>query len=184
MNALVPSLSHVCFVSIKTAPMAVMVVGFNIGSLFEPALDRSDAETYSFGDLFDFGSLLSQRYHLLIAIIPLGLMSRVGLAISSQQGWRGLHGLGVFGCFFLGLLAFSYLCPTPRQRLFDRFGQIFAEMETIGCLNRLGSALAGSSGVIATTITADQFNFCVRLHPDFGRVRLAVRKEINNSVAS
>jgi hypothetical protein len=86
--------------------MPMVVVGFARGSLFQPALDRSHAKAHPFGDFFDFGHMPALRYHLLIAIIPLGLMSRVGLAVSSHQGWRWFHGLGVFGCFFLGPLAF------------------------------------------------------------------------------
>lgn len=74
MNALVPALPHVCFVSIKTAPMAVMVVGFDRGSVCEPALNRSPAETHTLGNILDFCPLLSEGYYLLIAVIAFCLM--------------------------------------------------------------------------------------------------------------
>jgi hypothetical protein len=44
MNALVPALSHVCFIRIKPAPMPVMVVGFDIGSRLSPIAESFVAQ--------------------------------------------------------------------------------------------------------------------------------------------
>jgi hypothetical protein len=74
MNAFVPASPHIGFVSIKTAPMAVMIVGFDIGSVCEPALNRSPAEAHALGNILDFCPLLSEGYYLLIAVITFCLM--------------------------------------------------------------------------------------------------------------
>src|SRR5258706_3838534 len=74
MTSLVPASSYIRLVRIKTTPMPMMVVGFDIGPIFHPSLHRSHAKAHPFGDLIDFGPLLPECHHLLIAIIPLCLM--------------------------------------------------------------------------------------------------------------
>ncbi len=70
----VPALHDIRLVHIKTTSMLMVVVGFNIPSLRKPALDRSSSQTNPLGDLFGLHPLLMERHHLLIALIPLGLV--------------------------------------------------------------------------------------------------------------
>src|SRR6266705_4665210 len=90
MTSLIPSLLHIRSVRIETTAVRVMVVGFHIGSLRNPSLDRPSSQADSLGDLLDFHSLLAQCHHLLIAIIPFSFMSRVGLTIKRDEGQQGL----------------------------------------------------------------------------------------------
>src|SRR5215472_16893964 len=85
MASLIPALLDVRFIRIKTTSMPMMVVGFHILTLCEPSLDRSPSQANPLGDLFDLHPLLTQRYHLLIALIPLGLVRGVRLSIRSDE---------------------------------------------------------------------------------------------------
>src|SRR5713226_8599662 len=86
MTSAIPSLLHIRSVRIETTPVGVMVVGFRILVRGKPALDSSCTQTNSLRDLLDLHPLLTQRHHVLVAIIPLSLVSRVGLSISGQKG--------------------------------------------------------------------------------------------------
>src|SRR5712692_7632366 len=79
MTSAIPSLLHIRSVRIETTAVRVMVVGFRIDIAGNPALDGSCAQTNSASDLLDLHSLLTQCHDLLVAIIPLSLVSRVGL---------------------------------------------------------------------------------------------------------
>src|SRR5438105_4226120 len=75
VTSLIPSPHDIRLVGIKTTAMPMVVVRFLILSLREPALDRSSPQTHSIGDLFGLHPELSECYHLLIALIALGLVS-------------------------------------------------------------------------------------------------------------
>src|SRR5690348_5769914 len=89
MTSTIPSLSHIRSIRIKTTPVMVMVIGFHIGFLFHPSLDRPSSQADSLGNLFDDHPLLAQCHRLLVAIISFRLMSRVGLSITSDEGRQG-----------------------------------------------------------------------------------------------
>src|SRR6266487_407613 len=91
MTSTIPALLHIRCVRVKAAAMAsCMIVGFRIVIRGQPALDGSCAQADSFGNLFDLHPLLVESYHLLIAFIPLRLMSRVGLPIGGRKGQQRL----------------------------------------------------------------------------------------------
>src|SRR6266571_6725465 len=109
MTAVIPSLLHINLIGIETTPVRVMVVGFRIGFLCQPSLDRPSSQTDSLGDLLDFHLLLAQCHHVLVALIALSLVSRVGLSIRGQKGrCRLLWNFGFCNPFRLRTL--SQLC--------------------------------------------------------------------------
>src|SRR5260370_13365096 len=103
MTSAIPALLHIRSVRIETTAMAsCMILGFRIVIRGEPALDGSCTQADSFGNLPDLHPLLVQSHHVLIALIPLCLMSRVDLPIGGQKGqerlfWR----LGFCNAFLL-----------------------------------------------------------------------------------
>src|SRR5258708_19705069 len=113
MTSAIPSLLHIRSVGIETTPVGVMVVGFRILVRRKPALDSSCTQTNSLRDLLDLHPLLTQRHHVLVAIIPLSLVSRVGLSISGQKGQERLF-LNFGFASFLPLRPFLPLFPTPQ----------------------------------------------------------------------
>src|SRR3989442_3282370 len=120
MTSVIPSLLHIRLISIETTPVRMMVVGFSIRFLCQPSLDRPPSQADSLGDLLDLHPLLAQCHYLLIAIIPLSLVSRVGPSITGEEGQRGL--LWNFGfCSFFHLRTFSQICTTTRECFFYRF---------------------------------------------------------------
>ena len=75
LTSLIPSLLHIRLVGIEKTAVRVMVVGFHIGFLCQPALDRPSSQADAPGDFLDFHPLLAQGHHVLVALIPLRLMS-------------------------------------------------------------------------------------------------------------
>src|SRR5713226_3350893 len=96
MTSAIPSLLHIRSVRIETTAVRVMVVGFRIDIAGNPALDGSCAQTNSASDLLDLHSLLTQCHDLLVAIIPLSLVSRVGLPSEVKRERGDASGTSAF----------------------------------------------------------------------------------------
>src|SRR6266567_2530376 len=86
VTSLIPTSHDIGLVRIKTTAMLMVVVRFHILSLCEPALNGSHSQPDTLGDLFDLHPLLMERHHLLVALIPLGLVRRVRLSIRGHKG--------------------------------------------------------------------------------------------------
>src|SRR5438876_8477406 len=74
VTSLIPTSHDICLVRIKTTSMLMVVVRFHIFSLREPPLNGSHSQADPLGDLFGLHPLLMERHHLLVALIPLGLV--------------------------------------------------------------------------------------------------------------
>jgi hypothetical protein len=91
----------------------------------QPGRHRSPSHAEATGKLFALQPLLAERDHLLVPLIPFGLMRRVGLSVGSQHGcWGCLISVG--SRRFLRLLFFAESCAATRQCFFYRFSQLFA----------------------------------------------------------
>jgi len=91
---------------------------------------------------------------------------------SHRRAWR------LFCCWWINRFSSLYLSlpfrATRCSCLFSRFCEIFHHMEPVGALNCLGSALAGSAGIMPSAIPADQIDVRVGVHPHVGGFCLAI----------